>query len=98
VAAEPYQLGLLLKSVVPGATRVSAVAPALSLLSPFAVRLRCATPFAFTRTKGRPVQRDNTAYAKDQSGQDTDQREKKAGMCLTIQPLPANESESDGDG
>jgi hypothetical protein len=88
---------LLLKAVVPRATRESAVAPALSLLSPFAVRLRSAAPLAFTRPKGCAVQRDNTAHAKDQPGQDTDQREKKAGMCLAIQPLAANESESDRD-
>jgi len=97
VAAASCRLESLLESVVPQATREGAVAPALSLLSPFVVRLRSAAPFAFTRTKGRPVQRDNTAHAKDQPGQDTDQREKKAGMCLTIQPLAGNKSESDRD-
>ena len=68
-----------------------------SVLNPFAVRLRSVVPLAFTRTKGCPVQRDNAAHAEDQSCQDTDQREEKTGMRLTIQPLAPKESQSDGD-
>ena len=97
MAAEPYQLGLLLKSVVPWAMRVSAVAPALSLLSLFAVQSSPGHAIRVHSNEGSPGT-TRQCCTRQGSARTAINVKKKAGMCLTIQPLPAKESESDGDG
>jgi hypothetical protein len=58
---------------------------------------RFLAPLALTGTQGCPIQRNNAAHAKDESGEDAEQREQEAGMGLTVQPLARHQSQSHAD-
>jgi hypothetical protein len=54
-------------------------------------------PLALTGTQGCPIERNDAAHAKDESGEDADQREEEAGMDLTVQPLARHQPQSHAD-